>query len=156
MIESNHEFDHLPDAGELASMLLDENDPRSTAYKRKIVRPQINWAKIGFVLFVPLAFLLLVILFAPKLGLSKEIAGMFAICFLLVYFSVFAKRAVIALIRVYQRFAPETIRNKCRFEPSCSEYMILAIEKYGLFKGVKSGIKRLKRCNVNGGGYDYP
>ncbi|MBE6586778.1 MAG: membrane protein insertion efficiency factor YidD [Ruminococcaceae bacterium] len=66
------------------------------------------------------------------------------------------KRVVICSVHIYQRYAPDSIRNKCRFEPSCSEYMILAIEKYGLFKGVIKGIDRLKRCNTNDGGFDYP
>ena len=51
-------------------------------------------------------------------------------------------------------------RMKCRFEPSCSQYMILAIEKYGVIKGVLNGIKRLSKCNNRGdgmrGGFDYP
>lgn len=34
--------------------------------------------------------------------------------------------------------------------------MILAIEKYGLIKGLQKGICRLKRCNIDGGGFDFP
>lgn len=43
----------------------------------------------------------------------------------------------------------------CRFTPTCSEYMKIAIEKYGTFKGLKLGIKRLLRCHPFGKyGYD--
>ena len=43
----------------------------------------------------------------------------------------------------------------CRFTPTCSQYMIDAINKYGTFKGIKLGLKRLKRCRPGGGfGYD--
>nr|WP_242939936.1 membrane protein insertion efficiency factor YidD [Ruminococcus flavefaciens] len=63
---------------------------------------------------------------------------------------------IIFSIRVYQRYAPDSIRLKCRFEPSCSEYMIQSIQKYGLIKGLVRGMKRLSRCNIDGGGYDYP
>jgi putative membrane protein insertion efficiency factor len=45
----------------------------------------------------------------------------------------------------------------CRFEPSCSTYMILAIKKYGVFYGITKGIWRICRCNPYGrGGYDPP
>ena len=43
----------------------------------------------------------------------------------------------------------------CRFTPTCSEYMKISIEKYGTFKGLKLGIKRLLRCHPFGKyGYD--
>ena len=89
-------------------------------------------------------------------NLNLAIAICVPILLLLVYGIVNIKRAVICCVRIYQRYAPETVRRKCRFEPSCSEYMILAIEKYGFFKGVAKGINRLKRCNINDGGYDMP
>ena len=45
----------------------------------------------------------------------------------------------------------------CRFEPSCSRYMIGALRKYGLFKGLAKGIGRLCRCHPwHPGGYDPP
>ena len=43
----------------------------------------------------------------------------------------------------------------CKFYPSCSEYMMQAIEKYGCIKGIFLGIKRLLRCHPFAkGGYD--
>ena len=45
---------------------------------------------------------------------------------------------------------------KCRFEPSCSQYMILSLQKYGLWKGLAKGIDRLKRCRAKDGGFDEP
>lgn len=43
----------------------------------------------------------------------------------------------------------------CRFTPSCSEYMAQAISEYGVFKGIKLGIKRILKCHPHGGfGYD--
>ena len=35
----------------------------------------------------------------------------------------------------------------CRFYPSCSNYAIIALQKYGFFKGMKLSINRIKRCN---------
>lgn len=73
-----------------------------------------------------------------------------------IFFSLTAKRACIWLVHVYQHYAPDEVRLKCVFEPSCSEYMIKSIEKYGLFRGVYRGIKRLLRCHPPNGGKDEP
>lgn len=57
------------------------------------------------------------------------------------------KSAIIGAVRLYQRYAPERIRRKCLFKPTCSEYTILAIEKYGVIRGVyKSCIRVFKKC----------
>lgn len=63
---------------------------------------------------------------------------------------------VIFFVCVYQRFAPARIRNRCRFEPSCSAYMVEAIRRYGLSKGLRKGVDRIKRCSLGDGGFDYP
>lgn len=50
---------------------------------------------------------------------------------------------------------PLSSHSKCRFTPTCSEYMIEALEEHGLFKGLKLGIKRVLRCHPHGKyGYD--
>lgn len=90
------------------------------------------------------------------LGLPKSNIAMVTAAVLMVYILLAIKRMFICAIKLYQKYAPDSLRNKCRFEPSCSEYMILAIEKYGLLKGLQKGICRLKRCNIDGGGYDFP
>lgn len=57
------------------------------------------------------------------------------------------KPALIGAIRLYQRYAPERVRRKCLFKPTCSEYAILAIEKYGVIQGLhKSYIRLFKKC----------
>ncbi len=66
------------------------------------------------------------------------------------------KKVIISFIKLYQKTAPQSLRQSCRFEPSCSNYMILAIEKYGVIKGVWLGLKRISRCRVPNGGKDYP
>ena len=64
------------------------------------------------------------------------------------------KKAVIKLIRAYQR-APLPTHKACKYYPTCSEYMVEAIEFHGLFKGILLGIWRLLRCNpFSKGGYD--
>lgn len=59
------------------------------------------------------------------------------------------------LIKVYQKYiSPYKPQKSCRFYPTCSEYTLQAIEKYG-FKGLWLGLKRVSRCHpFNKGGYD--
>ena len=57
------------------------------------------------------------------------------------------KRAVISLIRFYQRFVSPYLPRRCRFIPTCSQYALEAIEKYGALKGGWLAFKRLMRCN---------
>lgn len=58
-------------------------------------------------------------------------------------------------IRVYQRTLSRMLPPSCRFEPSCSHYTYQAIEKYGLLKGGRLGLKRIGRCHpISPGGYD--
>lgn len=57
------------------------------------------------------------------------------------------KKLFLFLIRAYRRYISPLHPGKCRFIPSCSEYGIEAIEKYGAFKGGWLTFKRLLRCN---------
>lgn len=66
------------------------------------------------------------------------------------------KRLIIGTVLLYKSFAPMSVRKKCRFTPSCSTYMIMALNKYGLFIGLFKGICRIFRCKPPNGGEDYP
>ncbi len=57
---------------------------------------------------------------------------------------------------MYQASASFRLRNSCRFEPTCSNYMILALNKHGITKGTLKGIFRLLRCRPPNGGIDFP
>ncbi len=59
------------------------------------------------------------------------------------------KKLIIYLIRAYQ-ITPFHSHSMCRFTPTCSQYMIDALNTYGLSKGLKIGIKRILRCNPFG------
>lgn len=65
-------------------------------------------------------------------------------------------RLSISLIRLYQKIAPSSLRDACRFNPTCSSYAILAIEKHGFFKGWKMALNRISRCHFPNGGDDFP
>lgn len=66
------------------------------------------------------------------------------------------KRILLALIRFYRRqLSPLKRTPTCRFIPTCSEYALLAIEKYGAWKGTRLAICRVLRCHpFHPGGYD--
>ena len=133
------------------------NDPRSITYNRKLIRPQINWVKvflniIGFIMF----FLILHYILWDLSYLTVRIKWIVFGISILTYILLSLKSIEILVIHIYQCLAPERIRRKCRFEPSCSQYMVMSINKYGPFLGVYKGVKRLRRCNINDGGYDFP
>lgn len=67
------------------------------------------------------------------------------------------EKLLIAPIKLYRRFISPLKPACCRFYPSCSEYAILAVKKYGPFKGLIKAIWRILRCNpFSKGGIDFP
>ena len=59
------------------------------------------------------------------------------------------------LLRFYKLCISPLLPSACRFRPTCSEYMMDAVEKYGALRGVWLGVKRLARCHpFHAGGYD--
>lgn len=65
------------------------------------------------------------------------------------------KYIAMLLIRFYQVAISPILPNSCRFTPTCSQYTLEAIKKYGFFKGIWLGLKRISRCRPGGGnGYD--
>jgi putative membrane protein insertion efficiency factor len=64
---------------------------------------------------------------------------------------------IILGVRFYQRCLRPWLPAVCRFQPSCSEYMILAVRKYGPGRGAWRGVRRICRCHTwHAGGYDPP
>ena len=106
----------------------------------------------GYVLFRPL--------YRPDITLKKTIpfiAGYLVLVAGIVFFYgwkiglivaadivlVFMRKILITIIELYQHYAPEDVRRRCMLMPTCSEYGILAIKKYGAFIGMLKIIKRL-------------
>lgn len=59
------------------------------------------------------------------------------------------------LLRFYKRWLSPMLPSGCRFSPTCSEYMMEAVLKYGTAQGVWLGVKRIGRCHpFHQGGYD--
>ena len=66
------------------------------------------------------------------------------------------KKILIAIVRFYQRnVSPYKGGSSCRFVPTCSQYALEALEKYGAVKGSLLAIRRILRCHpLSKGGYD--
>jgi putative membrane protein insertion efficiency factor len=61
----------------------------------------------------------------------------------------------IFLIKIYQKIISPIMGPKCRFTPTCSNYAVEALKKYGVFKGTWLAVKRIAKCHPWGGsGYD--
>ena len=115
-------------------------------YYSRFTHPHINWIKTAIVAVLSVALIAISAFAAIALSLPLGWKIAVPVCFAVLLFAVHLKRIAIFMIRLYQYFAPMRIRERCVFTPTCSDYMIAAIEKYGFFKGVKKGIGRLKRC----------
>ena len=64
---------------------------------------------------------------------------------------------LIGLVRVYQWTLSPLIGRQCRFQPTCSNYFIGAVQKYGAIRGSLKGVWRICRCNpFCAGGEDPP
>ncbi|MGL5435011.1 MAG: membrane protein insertion efficiency factor YidD [Lachnospiraceae bacterium] len=66
------------------------------------------------------------------------------------------KKGLILLIRGYQKFlSPLKVRTHCIYTPTCSQYAIEALKKYGVLKGLWLSVRRILRCHPWAeGGYD--
>ena len=118
-------------------------------------RPNVNikLATISFSIFtacIIVLFFLLDWLFPTNLALILSFSAA------LLCFVIFFKKILIFFVQLYQRYAAESTRRRCCFVPTCSEYMLLSVSKYGAFRGFLKGVFRLCRCHYPNGGVDEP
>ena len=65
------------------------------------------------------------------------------------------RELLITLLRTYKRWISPLLPVACRFQPTCSEYMMQAIERHGVVRGASLGVFRLLKCNpFHAGGFD--
>lgn len=145
------------------------NDPvinRLTAPENKLYRPEIHFGKaIGITLGVicgTFAVSFLISALFVKLDLfgfenKSQPQAFFSVYWIaqLLVFVVTLRYIMIWFIRIYQRYAKSETRLRCCYTPSCSEYAILALKKYGVLIGGIKAVRRLLRCGPPGG-IDYP
>lgn len=71
------------------------------------------------------------------------------------FFVTLIEKLIITLIKIYKRYISPMLPHACRYTPTCSEYMLQAVQIYGVWKGGYLGLKRLFRCHPFGkSGYD--
>jgi hypothetical protein len=62
---------------------------------------------------------------------------------------------VVGLIRIYQKLVSPNLGANCRYQPTCSQYTLEAIDRFGVARGGWLGAKRIGRCHpLRAGGYD--
>jgi putative component of membrane protein insertase Oxa1/YidC/SpoIIIJ protein YidD len=137
-------------------------EPPSTPVKgapplHRITRPRFSLIACLFDFFLPPVLLAVVL---PMVGVefyldAAQVMLLFSVL-LVAYVALRLRRLVIWGILIYQRFAPRHVRRACVFEPSCSEYMLRSLERYGLLPGIVKGVGRLMRCHEPNGGVDEP
>lgn len=119
-----------------------------------IERPMIQFKSYLLGLIIPIMLYALItvlmIMFVNDVSILLFVLGY------LIVFLFTVKFFVILGVLLYQKLAPERIRRSCCFEPTCSNYMLQAIEKYGFWRGFVKGIGRLTRCHYPNGGIDIP
>ena len=151
-------MDHPPSPEELAEIYkqADEKDPRSVFYKRVLIRPKFPTGKLllFFLLFTVVAIVVYFnLLYVCHIWPVAALGSLVSVALVAV---MLGKPVVITLVQSYQAIAPDKTRQRCRYEPSCSLYMIQAVEKYGFWCGIKKGLKRWKNCKPPNGGIDIP
>lgn len=150
----------------------------SEAYvcNRQISRPDLNiWKAIKKVTIITLATLLLALIlnyvlysfgFFTYLPIEiqefqsdnpKFFFFFFTACLYFLALLIFLRRILIGIVELYQHYASEDVRRRCLFKPTCSEYTILALKKYGVIIGLyKAYIRIFKKCRGNIYRIDYP
>ena len=115
-------------------------------------RPKISIVKPLLVVFIYALLFCFIFMIPFAAAWMKPLA---LVVYSIVYAMCIARGTIIWIVRVYQRLAPTDTRLKCAFEPSCSEYMILAVKKHGALRGGYKGIRRMFRCGDENG-IDFP
>lgn len=64
-------------------------------------------------------------------------------------------RMVVGAISIYQKLVSPNLSPNCRYQPSCSQYMVEAVRRFGALKGIWLGARRIGRCHpLHEGGFD--
>lgn len=151
----------------------DELEAEHYGLTKAMIRPPIYFFHIGLYAFmflysvIGIAFGLFclsrfgLVIFSNKLlDMMNDKPGLFGVILITISFfmvlAVFSKRILIGLVHIYQRNAPESRRRMCLFKPTCSEYAILALNKYGSVRGTLKTINRFRRCKGSKYRIDYP
>ena len=114
---------------------------------RPLYRPPVTYTKVIvwtlIVVAISIFFSVLLQKFLYTLGFFLPKILIY-LSFYLIELFFLLKPFAITLIKLYQHYAPEEVRRRCLLKPTCSEYAILAIKKYGTLIGTIKTWRRLK------------
>ena len=126
---------------------------RKYVIERELHRPSITYFK-AFIIFLTTILGELLIgwlgfyLIVQKYYITKK--TIYLIIVILVFFLFNGRFFAVLLIKLYQHYAPESIRRRCLLKPTCSEFAIIVIKKYGLLiGGIKTWIRLNYKCRGN-------
>ena len=113
--------------------------------KRQISRPPVYWNHV-ILWFIAILFPVLGCIWVWLTVSFPLLFKIFLTGILLFIVWKALSHFALQLIILYQHYAPEEVRNRCKCYPSCSEYAKQAIQKYGFAKGLILGYRRFCRC----------
>lgn len=126
---------------------------RKYVIERPLYRPPVTYGKA--LAIVSVAVLCLagaavgVFFLLSLLGFSLDVL-LYIVMYLFLVALFFARRLAVLCIRLYQHYAPEEVRRRCLLKPTCSEYAIAVIKKYGFVIGsIKTWIRLVCKCRGN-------
>lgn len=132
---------------------------RDYCQNHELIRPKTNVIALILCILAIVVTSYIVTYFLSRLfhwfGITNSFSTLHSIVLALMVL-IFLKKICLRLIELYQRYAPEETRRRCTMMPSCSEYALLALKKYNVFKGLyKTYIRLTTKCK---GSYiiDYP
>lgn len=146
----------------------EQNLVRAYCLHRPLYRPKTNirmtllrlLAFESSVILVSLILFLILIHYGGAFFSLMEERELFLLIYngvTILFLILFLKRIFITTIELYQHYAPEETRRKCLLMPTCSEYALLALQKYGVIKGMyKIYVRITKKCKGNTYYIDYP
>ena len=155
---------------------LEQNIAETYVCEREIVRPELTYSKalkhvlftIGLIFLFSLVLYIALNYFSVFAYLPIEIERLqkentvffFLLLFIsvgIIVFVLLLKKILIGIVKLYQHYASEDVRRRCLFKPTCSEYTIIALQKYGVILGLyKAYIRIFKKCRGNIYCIDYP
>lgn len=126
---------------------------RKYVMERHLYRPNITFAKATVIVFSALCGTTILAIASyfvlSLLGISFNKQIFFSV-FFLIAFALFARWFAILAVKLYQQYASEDIRRRCLLKPTCSEYAIIVLKKYGFLIGsIKIWIRLNYKCRGN-------
>ena len=126
---------------------------RKYVIERELYRPPITYFKVFIIILSTILGEILITWFGfhqivQKYYITKK--TIYLIISILVFFVIDGRFFAILCIKLYQHYAPESIRRRCLLKPTCSEFAIIVIKKYGLLiGGIKTWIRLNYKCRGN-------